>query len=171
MIDAILPNVRPAFERFAPLLAKFRNLRNDCNYEALLVAHEVNHDIGTQGFRDLVVAADQASDLAVRLAIIAYLEHTKSAQCFDFARGQFHAAHARYLSGRFERSLGQKFVGSSAAMDELRRTRDRLDWPGAPAGIDVKAFLAPIMYDEFGEKKGLMARWRADIRALQGATE
>jgi hypothetical protein len=164
-IDTNLPGVRPAFDRFAPLLATFKNLRNDCNYEALLIAHEVNHFEVTEGFNDLVASAASASGLAVDLAVAAYSEHVQRAACFGASRPQFHAAHAQYLSGRFSESLQQKFNGSTTAMTELQRIRDGLDWSGAPAGIDP-TFLAPIMYDYFSEKRGLMQRWRDDIQTL-----
>lgn len=166
-IDTSLPLIRPAFDAFAPLLATFKNLRNDCNYEALLVAHEVNHFTVTQGFHQLVTSAAAASRLAVDLAVVAYSEHIRREACFDACRPQFHAAHSVYLRGRLERSLRQKFANSPTAIDELERITDRLAWPDAPSGIDLDTFLAPIMYEAFDEKQGLMRRWRDDIRVLQ----
>ncbi|MBI5864554.1 MAG: hypothetical protein HZB38_08610 [Planctomycetes bacterium] len=166
--------LRVAFDKFAPLLARFKNLRNDCNYEALLVAHERNHVIDdgsnedrgvTQGFRVLVSAAERASRIAADLATDAYLEHVKSADCFATQRDQFHIAHTQYVEHRFRNSLDQKFQGSARAMDELRRTIERLKWPETSAG-NADQFLVPIMYDTFGEKQGLMQRWQDDIRTL-----
>ncbi len=178
-IDATLPNLRAAFDRFALLPAKFKNLRNDCNYEALLVAHERNHHIVdheshedrgvTQGFQDLVASAEQVSRLAVDLAIDAYLKHLQNADYFGNERERFHAAHCQYLHGRFENSLRQKFQHSPTAMAELQRITDRLGWPGEMAAGDLGGFLAPIMYDTFGEKQGLMQRWRDDIAVLHHA--
>jgi hypothetical protein len=166
-INATLPMLRAPFNRFAPLLSKFKNLRNDCNYEALLVAHEVNHLTVTEGFKNLVESAEQASRLAVELAIDAYLTNLQGADCFNRNREQFHAAHSKYLHDRFEHSLSRKFHNSITAKEELRRFTGRLDWPGAPSACDLDGFLAPIMYDTFGEKQGLMGRWLDDIAALR----
>lgn len=54
-------------------------------------------------------------------------------------------------------------------MAELQRITDRLGWPGEMAAGDLGGFLAPIMYDTFGEKQGLMQRWRDDIAVLHHA--
>lgn len=168
-IDATLPGVRATFDQFAPLLTHFKNLRNDCNYEALLIAHERNHTVVTDGFNELAEAAQSVSNLAADLAVTAYSEHLKQAECFHAERERFHAAHSAYLTGRFAQSLGDKFQGSGCAMDELHRIQARLEWPGTPDDIDVGEFLAPIMYETFGEKRGLMTRWRQDIGDLQRA--
>lgn len=164
-----MPELRAEFDRFAPILAKFKNLRNDCNYEALLVAHEVNHIRVTPDFDNLVKCADEASKAAVELAVAAYLGHVRSDPCFEAHRSQFHAAHNNYVSSRFNHSLRRKFNGSSTARTELLRLSGLLAWPQGPAANDTDQFLEPIMYDTFGEKQGLMQRWRDDITALQQA--
>lgn len=169
-IDAHMPALRASFDQFAPLLAKFKNLRNDCNYEALLVAHEVNHFTVTDGFRELVTSADRASSLAVDLATGAYLAHLRGNPCFEPSRVKFHAAHDLYLDGRFGLSLQTKFGTSHTAMGELHRITESLRWPGAEPVADIEnAFLSPIMYDTFGEKQGLMRRWRDDINELKAS--
>jgi hypothetical protein len=169
-ISESLPILRARFDRFAPLLANFKNLRNDCNYEALLVAHEVNHDKVTEGFRKLVESAEWASGLAVDLATIWYLTNLKSADCFNRDREKFHAAHNKYLCGRFETSLRQKFQNSAEAMTELQRVKSVLNWPGASDGNNIQTFLKPIMRGSFGDKQGLMERWRNDIDVLYRQT-
>ncbi len=168
-IDSRMPGLRTQFDRFAALPSLFKNLRNDCNYEALLVAHEVNHVTVTEGFQDLVGSADRASRLAVDLAVASYLEHIQHDQAFDASRNEFHAAHTEYLEGRFAQSLRRKFGASHAAMTELRRIACSLDWPGTPEVPDVDAFLAPTMYDTFEAKQGLMRRWRDDVDTLRSA--
>ena len=49
------------------LLAQAKNLRNDNNYEALLIAHEYRHDLG-QSFESLSSSMDSAALFALRIA-------------------------------------------------------------------------------------------------------
>lgn len=176
-MDTRMSCLRREFDRFAPLLLRFKNLRNDCNYEALLVAHEKNHhliestepwdDHGvTQGFSRLVEVADKVSRMAVDLSIDAYRTNLQRADCFATHRDQFHAAHNEYVRDRFQASLSQKVGCCGSAHSELERLTNRLEWPSSAAHGDLGAFLDPIMYNTFGEKQGLMARWRDDIRSL-----
>ena len=169
-IDSRMPTLRASFDRFAPLLAKFKNLRNDCNYEALLVAHEVNHFTVTRGFDILVEAAQEASRSAVDLATSAYLANLRSDPRLTASREQFHAAHTLYVDGRLASSLRTKFASSVDAMDELRRVIESLRWADTPEVPDIEdEFLSPIMYDAFGAKRSLMERWQDDIDELQAA--
>lgn len=173
-IDAIyetMPNLREALDRFSPLLVKFKNLRNDCNYEALLVANEKNHFKATDTFEKLVTSADAASRLACNVAVDAYNLNLRSAECLRPNRDGFHTSHNMFLQSRFVPSLGEKFQQSIIATRELHRIAGDLDWPGTPSGINVDDFLEPIIYNIFGEKQGLMLRWRQDVDLLRGTLE
>lgn len=150
-------------------LAKLKNLRNDCNYEALLVAHEVEHDTVTAGFEELADSADHALGLAVDLACAVYLAHLQLDRAFETSRSKIHAAHARYLADRLEESLLRKFSPSPSAMTELARVLKALEWRGAQptAPDELDRFLRPIMRDTFDEKNVLMKKWKEDITALR----
>lgn len=169
-----MPCLLRDFDRLAPLLSRFKSLRNDCNYEALLVAHERNHHVVgstepwddhgvTPAFKSLVEVADRVSRIAVDLSIDAYRTNLQQAACFETHRHQFHAAHDEYVQDRFQASLSQKFGCCGSAHSELERLTNRLEWPSSAAHGDLGAFLDPIMYDTFGEKQGLMTRWRREI--------
>lgn len=170
-VAASCPGSDAAVQRFMPLLPKFKNLRNDSNYEALLVAHERNHFLVTDTFRKLTCAADKASAISVDMAIGLYLEHVKSAQQFQAEHGRFLSAHRLYLRGRFEQSLSEKFKGSPRALAVLREAIAALATPDNPPGEagsqEVEAFLEPIMYGQFGQKQGLMDRWEGDVASLE----
>ena len=172
-IDADFPGNVMLVKRFREIPSLFRNLRNDCNYEALLVAHERNHFLVRQGFEDLVAAAEGASAIAVETATALYMTNLNTASCFDSQRPRYIDAHRTYVQGRLTACLAEKFQGSPAAMLELERVLEFLQVVDAAAELppahEVEAFLAPIMYDEFGEKRGLMERWNDDIHALSGA--
>lgn len=170
-INVGLPQVRPKVDRFGPLLAAFRNLRNDCNYESLLVAHEKRHFLVTEGFDLLVGAADEASAVAMDMATALYIENLKTEQCFETERDLFVAAHHLYLKDRFERSLHDKFQHSQVAMTGLQHATEGLAvQDGAEESASahaVEEFLNPIMYGQFGQKQGLMDRWKRDVEALK----
>jgi hypothetical protein len=51
------------------LLAQAKNLRNDNNYEALLIAHEYRHDLG-ESFASLSSCMDSAALFALRIASV-----------------------------------------------------------------------------------------------------
>lgn len=167
-IQACISKLSGGIDSLVPL-AKLKNLRNDCNYEALLVAHEVEHDTVTAGFKELADSADHASGLAIDLACAVYLAHLQRDPAFDESRSKFHAAHAWYLVGRLEESLLRKFNPSPSAMTELARVLKALEWPGAQptAPRELDPFLRPIMYDTFDGKNVLMKKWKEDITDLR----
>ena len=160
-------------QRFAPLLPKFKNLRNDSNYEALLVAHERNHFLVTETFQRLARAADTTSALGVSMAIRLYLEHLRGSAQFQAEHDRLLSAHRLYLRGRFEQSLREKFHGSPSALDALREAVAALADPGGaaaePDDPELDAFLDPIMYGQFGQKQGLMDRWERDVASLEAS--
>lgn len=171
VVTASFPGSDVAVQRFTPLLPEFKNLRNDSNYEALLVAHERNHFLVTETFRRLAGAADRASAIGVAMAIALYLEHLRTAPQFQAEQGHFLSAHRLYLRGRFEQSLSEKFEGSRRALAALREAIAALTVPDGPLGEleteEAEAFLDPIMYGQFGGKQGLMDRWKGDVASLE----
>lgn len=170
-VGAGFPGASARVDRFAPLLSAFKNLRNDANYESLLIAHEKEHFLVTKGFDELAQAANDVSDIATEMATALYAENLVTGDPFAQDRDRFLAAHRLYLRGRFERSLIEKFSDYPSAMNGLQRAVEALTISGghtpelSPA--EVEAFLDPIMYDTFGEKQGLMRRWKRDVEALR----
>jgi len=170
-VRASFPSTAAAVASFAPLLSKFKKLRNDCNYEAFLVAHERNHFLVTPGFDDLARAADRASAMAVEMAVSLASESMSAEPAFGPSRALFIASHNHYVRGRLEESLAEKFRHSPSAMSELRTVRDALRVSPVPGPTitadDVDTFLHEIEYGQFGQKQGLMDRWRQDVAALK----
>jgi hypothetical protein len=161
--------------RFWPILPKFKTLRNDSNYEALLIAHEKQHPHVTDGFHDLVDAAERASLVAVDIAIELYKFSVQHSPCYESMRDMLLRACNRYSSVRLWQTLGGKFNHSGSALRELARVKESLDglinfdeYENACENMDrLDDFLLPIMYGEFREKSQLMMRWQNRVREFR----
>jgi hypothetical protein len=167
------PTAHQSLPGFSPILSKFKSLRNDCNYEALLVSHERDHRTATGVFKDLAASADKSSALGIEMAIAAYLDNLSRAACFGRERSAFAACHREYIADRVSRVLGDKFSRSCAACEELCRIVDKLTLqigpPQLESPVNSYTFLSPILMSSFGKKTALLERWTQDVQALTRA--
>ncbi len=160
--------------RFGALLGSFKKLREDSNYEALLIAHERDHTRVTKSFETLAAAAEQVSVMAAELSIGMMTGLVNHHPMFDNLRPSLRRAQAWYMNDRLRMSLAGKFASSANCIREL----ERLCWLGridlaasSNDGDDLVTFLQPIMLEAFSGKKQLMDVWDKKIqRLVSGST-
>jgi hypothetical protein len=154
-------------------LGLLKKLRNDSNYEALLIAHERRHEIVEPVFLRLADAADATSRQAVDLALAVHVANVADGPTFNSLRPSLLAVHLAYADDRFALPLREKFEGSRICVEEVRRVRWGLDLlpPLAPglSSDEIERFLGPIRMANFGGKAHLMDGWQWKVDNLADA--
>lgn len=143
------------------LLDAARPLRNDANYEALLIAHEQHHaiveplvaDLGN----DLTAAARWVGDL---LADAVVAEVDRGPNVPDVARPAYRRLAQEHFGFRMDSWIGQKLSGESRAT--FQQFAERLRFVGETADSSAldRYILHPAFGGAFDSKRGLMRRYQ-----------
>lgn len=151
--------------RFGELLTASADLRNDSNYEALLVAHEYRHGLVSPAFEKLSAALGAAAEESLWLAIDAFnaLRRDAPTTLGPGIEGLIYA----FMHDRLEPALAKKVgtYGESKRLLDSISLRLQLD-SRAPRDSELERSLA-IQY--FTGKTELMQRFRQRIMRLEEA--
>lgn len=103
--------------RFAGSLNRLGILRTDANYESLIIAHEKEHRLVTDGFTRLVSAAKTAASESISLTIRSYKAYVNTSPLLNNQRDGFKLISNQYVAGRLYIALVEK-VGTSNEVKE-----------------------------------------------------
>jgi len=107
------PRVSDSLERFGPLVADAKSLREDSNYEALLIAHERGHFLVSHSAGALCEHLCRLATLAVdtaRDALVAGLRHDPD---IENDGNRIQSLAREFINARFERCIGEKLSGDT----------------------------------------------------------
>jgi hypothetical protein len=154
--------------RFGVVLGAAAELRNDSNYEALLIAHEYAHWPMALAFEKLSTHMCDAADFVRSLVVDAF-------SCFlqrdpDLAdnRPEYHAWAQRYLRARLIPGIARKLAGFDDLNEDLKGSLSKLDFL-AP-GADFSRLEEATTWKMFDGKSQLMKAFQARIEDLARAT-
>lgn len=159
-------SLEQAQERLARLGHTLRDggkLRNDSNYEALLVAHEYQHPLVSHAFEHLSEALAASAEDGLRFAIDAFNAIRREAPV-SFGPA-IEALSYKFLHGRLRPALETKIRGNPDAERLLNMAEDRLQ-------LDANARHDPLLEERldmlfFKGKTRLMDRFRQRIMTLE----
>ncbi|HXF05619.1 MAG TPA: hypothetical protein VNM72_09410 [Blastocatellia bacterium] len=117
-------DLRRRFQRWGHLLSKARDLRNDSNYEGLLIAHEFNHQRVTRNFFRLASVLGKAAEIVLPEAIALFKlfidSHPRREHWYAFLNWAAQREGIYYL----EDSLRYKLTGDVYQMFEFEEIRN-----------------------------------------------
>lgn len=152
--------------RFGRILAAAGPLRNDSNYEALLIAHEHRHVAMTSAFDHLAENMARAADSSISLAIEVFNRYFRGDPDLPPDRREYESFLHDYLHERVLEAVRRKLRGST---DLERKLADVV------AMIDARPTRAPYDHLEdqismgiFGNKARLMRDFDSRIEFLAG---
>ena len=154
---------------FSAQLEHLGGLRTDANYEALIIAHEKQHERVEGAFRELIEAAESAAARSVTLGVAFYRQHLLSAGLLEGDRSSFIVMSNRYVKERLKATLQEKFSKCREARQDLKKRcsalrikRQRLTDASGIGLIETQ-----IEFQHFGPKSALMHDFSRKIAAFQ----
>lgn len=146
------PRVADSLERFGPLVADAKSLREDSNYEALLIAHEKDHFLVPRSLGSLCEHLSRLASVAVDTARDALVAGLRCDPDIENDRHRIQSLAHEFINGRFELCIGEKLSGDTA-----ESFRSWLRGIGLPNGDDgVETIWDDVSYAQFDQKQTLM---------------
>jgi len=169
--DIGVREARTSLDDFGRLLKAAGPLRNDSNYEALLIAHEFHHIEITEAFESLANAMARAAGASIPLFIDAFNGFRR----LDPDLAEDRRAYESFLYELVHRRLGDGIRSKLAGMptpEARHRLEDRLlnveRLIGAQAtGAQFLGIEQRIRMDNFGNKINLMGEFQRRIARLR----
>ncbi len=161
---------------FGETLERARNLRNENNYESLLIAHEHNHDEMTEAFhqlarciRDAARKALSHASAGLRLYMCAAAD-SNSKERWDISPDDKLAFAASFLEDRVHDPVS-KWYGTAIA-NQIREILDKAEFPSRTTDeTRVRAIWRDVSRDVFDGKRCLLRKFREDIGLLRTLSE
>lgn len=167
--DLIGPDAPKRLHTFGHIFSRAKGLRNEANYEALLIAHEQQHRI-TPAFERLAEAMSRAARQIAHpllaealLAFIARDSYMSSEQ--DRYRAFLHDHVRRFV----EPELSRKLMPDGGLVLDLRTFLESYRDEGDP--VDYQALNFSISEQFFGGKSSLMTRFERSVLGLETVLE
>jgi hypothetical protein len=157
----------PRFDRFSRTLKAAAPLRNDSNYEALLIAHEYRHVQMTDAFKllsDSMCSAAEVASPFINEVMVAFVNHDADLKP---DRDAYQAFLYDYLRRRLVEGLSQKLADSPRLVEQLKGLVAAIVPTRPKVGYDSLEHAVSI--DMFGPKAQLMWEFRERIGALKDA--
>lgn len=154
--------------RFGQFLTAGKLLREDSNYEALLIGHEYQHKEITEAFELLAKNMGIAAEYGVNLAIDGFRGFLEQDADLANERNSYMAFTDAYALGRIRQPLSQKL----AALEPRSPLRDKLEGylmrlcPKPVEGASFGHLVNYVSMENFEGKTGRMRRFREKIDAL-----
>jgi hypothetical protein len=167
-LRTLAPELSTELDRLCPRFAALGALRNDSNYESLLIAHEFKHFSVSEQFRRLsdraLVLAERAARLS-RDVLLAYVERDRR---LEAERPAFRAATVAYFELRLLRAIESKVSSSPAARAALQEFVYVPAIEALRCGADGSwdAIENHISMDLFNSKTSLMRAFENKVAAL-----
>lgn len=161
-------SVAEGFDQFAAVLKAAAELRNDSNYEALLIAHEYDHEVMSSEFNSLAIRMCEAADKTRPFAIEVFTAFLDNDPDLETERAEYRAFANAYLNGRLIPAIDRKLADSGDLKKELRDIVQGL--VRLPADGDYHRLEEAVSFGIFGGKARLMRGFREKIEDLRRAT-
>jgi hypothetical protein len=155
------------FRQFAEILRIAADLRNDSNYEALLIAHEHEHGFMTHVFARLASAMSRATEVALPLITEAFSAYVDNDAELDQKRPAYRNFWHHELYKRVLPAVAAKLQGHPRLREDLERLAREIQ-PQAPAPSRWYDDLDQMVSMElFNPKRGLMEKFESGISLLE----
>jgi len=157
--------------RIGPLISSLGKLRNDSNYEALLMAHEQQHRYVTELFISLADLSKSASDNILEVALERYLSSVSHNLWGLWDAGVLKAMSNSYVTDRLFLNLRAKFVDADihSKLDGINQKLTVQCDRDNSMDDECDEFERDIRMEQFEGKTSLMRSFNDKISILESA--
>lgn len=156
---------------FGAAFCALGKLRNESNYESLLIAHEKHHDRVTKIFEDMEQASETHADNTIDLAVAAYRAYLRRHLLFADERDAHIAASNLHVCCRLAPGIAEKITDCRQAKNELDRLAERLKVRIEERNSNqllVQEIMERIDMRIFSGKSSLFNKVAEKVRVLEG---
>lgn len=160
-------------KEIAKLTPYCKNLRNDCNYEALLIAHEYNHFVVEPAFRDLSNTMSQVALKYLNLALKCFEHYLLYDSSLSTNNLTYQYLTQHYIMSRVIEQLKKK-IAHQNIINHLCRINRIFIYSGQnkfsnQVISDAKRLEEAFSFDIFTGKRSLMNKFKEKIKNLKEA--
>jgi len=152
------------FQHFASILNTAAPLRNDSNYEALLIAHEHDHATVTRCFQQLAGAMSSGALESIRFAGEVFRRYVEEDQELAERREAYRSFANSYLERRLLQPIEKKLQAVPRLVDELRAVVS--DIRPQHSDADFSGIEREVSFTIFGLKAKLMMNFERKTNEL-----
>jgi hypothetical protein len=167
LTDTGVARAAEGLDRFGSVLAAAAELRNDSNYEALLIAHEYEHVTVTPAFEELARHMAAASHSSLRFVVEAFTCFLREDPHLETDRAGYSAFVQDYLECRLVPAIDRKLSGFDDLKRELRQVVACIGL--TTSDVDYHLLEYKTSLDIFGGKTQLIGAFQSRIDDLERA--
>ncbi len=167
-LRTLAPHLETELDALCPRFSALGALRNDSNYESLLIAHEANHPFVTEQFELLASRALTLAKRAASLSRDVFLAYVNCDGRLEDRRRAFKTASAAYFDERLQRGLRSKLGRAEAPRQALEgyMNEPAIAELGTGDRSAVQSIEEQISMDLFDSKTSLMHSFEQKVAAL-----
>lgn len=166
--QAQVPNVEERLTGFGSKLAAAAPLRNDSNYEALLIAHEYRHETISNAFDNLSLNMATAAESSLLFLIDAFNGFRRHDPDLPEVRDEYEAFLHVYVHDRIANAIRRKLGGSIHLETKLEDVLTRIGT--CPTDARYEHLEDQVSKAVFGGKARLMGEFERRIENLARVT-
>ena len=166
-----LSEARKRLLRFGQIIKMAADLRNDSNYQALLIAHEYRHVTMTNDFIELAEAMCEAGREMLKLLCDVFNSFVTQDPDLLPDRRAYQSFLRDYLRNRVQEAISNKIDRQPTLTDELRQLTARLLTVAVDGSCDYSRLEEAVSFHMFGGKKRLMDEFQRKLRDLSKTLE
>jgi hypothetical protein len=160
-------NARCRLDHFGKLLRNAAPLRNDSNYEALLIAHEFDHELVSVAFEKLCKSMSSAAEVSLPFLIDAFNGFRRRDPDFPEDRRPFESFLRVYKEQRIAKAIQRKICDVDSVRAKMEELLALLDVERTDSSY--KQIEDWVSVDIFGMKSWLMNEFKSKIKCLSDA--
>ncbi|MEA5516143.1 hypothetical protein [Nodularia sp. UHCC 0506] len=166
------PNSDRLFPTIGKILKDAKTLRNNSNYDALLMAHEWHHKQVEDDFIKLSNSMSDGAKLCLKISTQCFKSYISYASEIDLRREETKYLVKHYIAGRLYPSISQRIEDQSIlnTVKECTRKLDDLQYDMEnikDSNNKLDEFEKSFLRDNFGEKQKLMHDFNRDVNNLK----
>lgn len=168
LTDTGVDRAAERLDRFGAALGAAAELRNDSNYEALLIAHEYEHVTMTSAFKFLARGMAEAVESNLPFVREAFNCFLRADTDLESDRAGYQSFVRDYLAHRLVQAVDRKLDGFDDLKAKLRAIAAGIESP--PTHADYHHIEHAASLEIFGGKARLMRAFRSRIEDLRRTT-
>jgi uncharacterized protein (UPF0332 family) len=161
-------NVKEYLKIIGPIISKAIALRNDSNYEALIMAHEYQHDYISDDFQDLSKAMLGSARIILSIAIKCFIQYLLNDRMLEGRRNLFRCFASEYAQKRIIDSIMVRC--GAPYVDLIRSEISELIFEDSSVVANqiyqAQGLETEVSYNIFGAKSVQMLQFRDKINKL-----
>ncbi|HEY9692444.1 MAG TPA: hypothetical protein V6D15_09575 [Oculatellaceae cyanobacterium] len=166
-----LEDANKSLESIGKILKNAQDLRNDSNYEALLMAHEVNHISVSKNFQELATTMSDCAKHCLLIATNCFHHYLNQDPDLNKERMIYKYFVHKYMREQFNKIIENKIINWEAIeqVHECTNSLEQLtdDCPSEDINKKLSHLEDMVSVDLFGSKAALMDKFEQKINTLK----